>query len=584
MFRIRRVYDITLSIDKDAVRQVQEILRVQFSALAEKEIQSLPAKLVNPLKYQFRTILFVADNQRHRVKGFALVNFDHDLRFCYLDFISVTPQKNAGGIGGALYQRVREEARRLGVCGMFMECLPDDARLCRDPNILKQNRARLRFYERYGAVPIINTAYETPLKPTDDCPPYLVYDRVDAKTLPSLATARTIVRDILTKKYGKACPAGYIDMVIQSFQDDPIRLRPPRYIKKEAVALTPVLSIEQRIALVVNNKHDMHHVHERGYVEAPVRIKSIMKGIDKTGLFDLLPVRHFPESHIKQVHDPKFVEYLKRVCSKIEPGKSVYPYVFPIRNNTRPPKELPVRAGYYCIDTFTPLNRNAYVAAKGSVDCALTAGNLLFEGYRIAYALVRPPGHHAERKAFGGFCYFNSTAITANFLSRHGKVAVLDIDYHHGNGTQDIFYERSDVLTISIHGHPSFAYPYFSGFAEENGAGEGYRYNRNYPQPEKLDGQGYRQVLARALARIRKFSPRFLVLALGFDPAKNDPTGTWTLEAKDFYENGRMIGRLDLPTVVVQEGGYRTSSLGNNARLFFTGLWDGRHLPEKARE
>ncbi|TFG38122.1 MAG: acetylpolyamine amidohydrolase, partial [Desulfobacterales bacterium] len=174
--------------------------------------------------------------------------------------------------------------------------------------------------------------------------------------------------------------------------------------------------------------------------------------------------------------------------------------------------------------------------------------------------------------------------ITANFLSRHGKVAVLDIDFHHGNGTQDIFYERSDVLTISIHGHPSFAYPYFSGFAEEYGEGEGYRYNKNYPQPEKLDGQGYRQVLARALARIRKFSPHFLVLALGFDPAKNDPTGTWALDAKDFYENGRMIGRLDLPTVVVQEGGYRTSSLGNNARLFFTGLWEGMHLPEKARE
>ncbi|MFZ5772979.1 MAG: acetylpolyamine amidohydrolase, partial [Thermodesulfobacteriota bacterium] len=125
----------------------------------------------------------------------------------------------------------------------------------------------------------------------------------------------------------------------------------------------------------------------------------------------------------------------------------------------------------------------------------------------------------------------------------------------------------------------SFAYPYFSGFAEENGEGEGHRCNRNYPQPEKLDGPGYRQVLARALARVRKFAPRFLVLALGYDPAKNDPTGSWSLEAQDFYENGRLIGRLDRPTLVVQEGGYRTSSLGNNARNFFTGLWDGRHLP-----
>ncbi|MEW6521361.1 MAG: histone deacetylase family protein [Thermodesulfobacteriota bacterium] len=578
MFRIRRVYDNTLPIDQDAVAQVQEILKAQFSTLSEKEIRSLPAKLVDPLKYQFRTILFVADNQRHRVKGFALVNFDHDLRFCYLDFISVKPLKNAGGVGGALYQRVREEARRLAVCGIFMECLPDDPRLCRDLRIARQNRARLRFYERFGAVPIINTAYETPLKPTDDCPPYLVYDRVDAPALPSRETARNIVRVILTRKYGKACPAGYIDLVVNSFQDDPIRLRPARYIK-EAANLTPVLSMEQRIALVVNEGHEIHHVHERGYVEAPVRIKSIRKGIEKTGLFDERPARHFPESHIKGVHDPKFVEYLKRVCSNLEPDKSVYPYVFPIRNNTRPPKELPVRAGYFCIDTFTPLNRNAYLAAKGAVDCALTAASLLFEGYRLAYALVRPPGHHAERKAFGGFCYFNSTAIAANFLSRYGRVAVLDIDYHHGNGTQDIFYNRADVLTISIHGHPSFAYPYFSGFAEENGEGEGHRCNRNYPQPEKLDGPGYRQVLARALARVRKFAPRFLVLALGYDPAKNDPTGSWSLEAQDFYENGRLIGRLDRPTLVVQEGGYRTSSLGNNARNFFTGLWDGRHLP-----
>ncbi len=579
MFRIRRVYDNTLPIDKDAVSQVQEILSRQFSALSEKEIRSLPAKLLNPLKYQFRTILFVADDQRHRVKGFALVNFDPELHFCYLDFLSVKPGKASSGIGGALYQRVQEEAKRLGVCGIFMECLPDDVHLCHDPDIQKQNRARLRFYERYGAVPIINTAYETPLKPTDDCPPYLVYDQVEAPTLPSRAMARNIVRAILTKKYGSACPPGYIDMVVESFQNDPILLRSKRYNKKETTPTKPWVSpsIEQRIALVVNAKHDIHHVHERGYVEAPVRINSIMKGIEKTGLFDQMPARHFQESHIKEVHNPNFVEYLKRVCNSIEPNKSVYPYVFPIRNNARPPKELPVRAGYYCIDTFTPLNRNAYLAAKGAVDCALTAGNLLFEGYRITYALVRPPGHHAERKVFGGFCYFNSTAITANYLSRYGKIAVLDIDYHHGNGTQDIFYDRGDVLTISIHGHPSFAYPYFSGFAEEIGEGDGYRRNRNYPMPEKLDGEGYRQVLSRALARIRKFSPRFLVVALGYDPAKNDPTGTWTLNADDFFANGRLIGSLRLPTAVVQEGGYRTSSLGRNARYFFKGLWDGMH-------
>jgi acetoin utilization deacetylase AcuC-like enzyme len=511
------------------------------------------------------------------VKGFALVNYAPDLNFSYLDFLSVQPTKNAGGIGGALYERVRDEAKNLKVCGIFMECLPDDARLCSDRKTLKQNKARLRFYERYGAVPIINTAYETSLEEGDDCPPYLIFDRIGEKRLPSLEAARNIVRAILIRKYGKACPTGYIDMVIQSFKDDPIRLRPFRYIKTDPEVVKTVFSLEQRIALVVNDKHDIHHVNERGYVESPVRIRSILKGIEQSDFFERRSRRHFPEHYIKQVHDSKFVEYLKRVCTHLEPGKSVYPYVFPIRNATRPPKELPVRAGYYCIDTFTPLNRNAYVAAKGAVDCALTSASLLFEGYRITYALVRPPGHHAERKVFGGFCYFNSAAVAAHYLSRHGKVAVLDVDYHHGNGTQDIFYDRADVLTVSIHGHPSFAYPYFVGFKDERGEGPGYKYNRNYPMPEKLDGAGYRHVLERALKRIRSFSPRFLVVALGYDPAKNDPTGTWNLEASDFYQNGLRIGRLNLPTLVVQEGGYRTKSLGTNARGFFKGFWEGMH-------
>jgi acetoin utilization deacetylase AcuC-like enzyme/GNAT superfamily N-acetyltransferase len=579
MFRIRRVYDNTLIIDNDAIVQVQDILAKQFSGLSRKEISSLPAKLLNPLKYQFRTILFVADDQRHRVKGFALINYGPDLNFSYLDFISVQPTRDAGGIGGALFEKVRDEAKNLKVCGIFMECLPDDPKLCRDKETLKQNKARLRFYERYGAVPIVNTAYETPLKKGDDCPPYLLFDRISTKKLPPLGAVKNIVRAILTRKYGKACPAGYIDMVVDSFRDDPLQLRPFRYIKTEPLGVKTVYSLEQRIALVINDKHDIHHVHDRGYVEAPVRIKSILNGLEKNDFFEPRPQRHFPEQAIKQVHDPKFVEYLKRVCANVEPGKSIYPYVFPIRNGARPPKELPVRAGYYCIDTFTPLNRNAYVAARGAVDCALTCASLLFEGYRITYALVRPPGHHAERRVFGGFCYFNSTAVAAHYLSKNGKVAVLDIDYHHGNGTQDIFYDRSDVLTVSIHGHPRFAYPYFSGFGDETGEGAGLRYNKNYPMAEKIDGEGYCHVLVRALKRIHSFSPRFLVVALGYDPAKGDPTGTWDLQPSDFYQNGLMIGRLHLPTLVVQEGGYRTKSLGTNARSFFKGLWEGMHCP-----
>jgi acetoin utilization deacetylase AcuC-like enzyme len=277
------------------------------------------------------------------------------------------------------------------------------------------------------------------------------------------------------------------------------------------------------------------------------------------------------------VHDLHFVEYLKRVCARVPPGKSIYPYVFPIRNATRPPRELPIRAGYYCIDTFTPLNRDAYMAAKRAVDCSLTAAQAILQGYRLAYALVRPPGHHAERRAFGGFCYFNSTAAGAHYLSAHGKVAVLDIDYHHGNGTQNIFYERADVFTISIHGHPHFAYPYFSGFQDERGTGAGEGFNVNLPIPEEVNGEEYRKVLGKALRRVNKFRPQFLVVAFGLDPAKADPTGSWNLLPQDFEANGRMIGSMRLPTLVVQEGGYRIRSLGANARRFFVGLWHGAH-------
>jgi len=266
------------------------------------------------------------------------------------------------------------------------------------------------------------------------------------------------------------------------------------------------------------------------------------------------------------------VRYLKRCCENVPHGSSVYPYVFPIRNATRPPVELSVRAGYYCIDTFTPLNQNAYLAARRAVDCALTAAEALDQGYQLAYALVRPPGHHAERRAFGGFCYLNSTAVAAEFLSEKGRVAILDVDYHHGNGQQNIFYERPDVLTISLHGHPRFAYPYFTGFEDERGAGAGEGYNVNYPLPEVLDGAAFRETLSLAVKRIRRFAPAHLVVALGFDPAKDDPTGTWSLGAQDFAENGRMIGELRLPTLVVQEGGYRTRTLGTNARRFFTAL------------
>jgi acetoin utilization deacetylase AcuC-like enzyme len=170
--------------------------------------------------------------------------------------------------------------------------------------------------------------------------------------------------------------------------------------------------------------------------------------------------------------------------------------------------------------------------------------------------------------------------VAANYLSEHGRVALLDIDYHHGNGSQDIFWRRRDVLTVSIHGNPRFTYPYFSGFEEEKGESDGAGCNVNLPLPENIDGERYRETLAAALRIVRKFEPQFLVLALGLDTAKGDPTGSFRLTARDFSENGRLIGALRLPMLVVQEGGYKTQTLGVNARHFFTGLWENLSPPD----
>jgi acetoin utilization deacetylase AcuC-like enzyme/GNAT superfamily N-acetyltransferase len=578
MFRIRRVYDDITPANKEAIALVQEILRTQFPLLSRRDIAKLPEQLRNPLKYRFRSILFVAEGTRGRIIGFALLYHEPILKFCYLDYISAAERRTGGGIGGALYERVREEALDLNTIGLFFECLPDDPKLSKAPLIRKQNAARLRFYERYGARPIINTKYETPLKPGDDNPPYLVYDDLgQGQGLPR-DSAREIVRAILERKYKGVCPPDYVEMVVESFQDDPIRLRQPKYVKKAPLPLRRYTSLDKQIVLVINDRHLIHHVEELGYVESPVRIETILKELDKTGLFHKVIPRHFSERYIKAVHDSRFVEYFKKVCANLEAGQSIYPYVFPIRNVARPPKELPIRAGYYCIDTFTPINGNAYLAAKRAADCALTAAGQILEGYRLAYALVRPPGHHAGRRSFGGFCYFNSAAIAAQYLSTHGRVAILDIDYHHGNGQQDIFYERPDVLTISIHRHPRFAYPYFSGFADEKGDGAGKGYNINIPlMPEEFDGKRYQQVLSEVLKRVVRFRPQFLIVALGLDTAKEDPTGSWSLEAEDFEAVGKMIGSVHLPTLVVQEGGYDTRVLGINARRFFTGLWSGSY-------
>ena len=236
MFRIHKVFDVTTATNRQLISQVQAMLRVQFQLLSERDIAKLPSQLANPLKHRFRSILLVAEDGNATVRGFAMLLHAPDLDFCYLDYICAGRGETGGGIGGALYERVREEAFQLDVIGVFLECLPDVPELSPDATIRKQNVARLRFYERFGARPIVNTAYETPLNPGDSDPPYLVFDNLgqERKKL-RRDPARRIVRAILERKYGNVCPPEYVDMVAASFRDDPVRLREPKYTKPDEV-------------------------------------------------------------------------------------------------------------------------------------------------------------------------------------------------------------------------------------------------------------------------------------------------------------------------------------------------------------
>lgn len=576
-FRIRRIHYDSLPANRAAIQGIMEITRSEIPDISEEAIAHMESLLKNPVFRNMHYSFFVAENGRGDVLGFAELSHAEDCSFCFLDLIGLRKTRAGRGIGSALYRRVREEALRLRSRGLFMECLTDDPRAFPDKAVMKENSSRLRFYEQSGARPVINTLYEENSLKHYPNPYFLLFDDIGTGLELPLPKARRIVRAILERKYAGDCTEKEIRAVLLSMRDDPLLVRSPRYLRHEKNSRDFSVPVKRKIPLIINDGHDIHHIREKGYVESPVRITSILKHILKSDLFQKCAPSRYSERRIRAVHDRDFVTYFKKVSALVPAGKSLYPDVFPIRRNVRPPKKLVSRAGYYCIDIYSPINRNSYIAARGAVNCALTGADRILRGDRIAYALVRPPGHHAGKNSFGGFCYFNSTAIAAEYLSSYGRVAVLDLDYHHGNGQQEIFYERSDVLTVSIHADPDFEYPHFSGFSDEGGTGEGAGRNLNIPLPEGIDGHRYGRAFRKALLTVRKFSPDFLIIALGLDTAKGDPTGTWNLVREDFHRNGLAIGGLRVPVLVVQEGGYDSRVLGANVLGFFRGLFTGMY-------
>jgi acetoin utilization deacetylase AcuC-like enzyme/GNAT superfamily N-acetyltransferase len=571
LFRIRRIHDDVSPANERALARVQEMLRVQFPLVGAALVDGLSHSMRDPLAHRLRTVVLVAESTR-ALRGFAIVMHAPDLEFCYLDFISAGPNEMGRGVGGALYERVRDECRVLGAKGLFFECLPDEAKDVADRAVLAQNAARLRFYERYGARPIANVLYNLPVKPGDTDLPYLVFDDLGIDRPLERTEGRAIVRAILERKYAWLCPPEYVDQVVRSFRDNPVELRPFRYQKRaQRRPAATVLAEDERVLLVVAPQRELPQAKDRGYIEAPVPTDVVRRELARLQIFQPARAKAFPDACLQAVHDPAFLSYLRRICSTLRGGESFYPYVFPERSS-RPPTDLAVRAGYYCLDSLTPLSRNVWFEARRAADCALTGAQALLEGRSFAYALTRLPGHHAGRRRFGGSCYLNNAAIAAAYLSRHGRVALLDLDYHHGSGNQNIFWERADVLTVSIHAHPRHAYPYFSGFAHERGEGEGLDSNINFPLPEHVDGALFARYLHKALVAIRRFAPRYVVVSLGLDTGKGDPTGSWDLDADDFEVSGAAIAELGLPALFVQEGGYPTRNIARHVRRFFVGL------------
>jgi acetoin utilization deacetylase AcuC-like enzyme len=357
---------------------------------------------------------------------------------------------------------------------------------------------------------------------------------------------------------------------------------------------------------IFSNDHAFHDAPHELYdgalipaYETPARAVIIHEALERAALGPILPPRPFDHQYIRAVHSDDYITYLEHAYERwVAAGgaaAAVLPGVLAVRWMAQPCANPLAAPGYYAFDLSAPIVAGTYRAACASAGVALTGAALLREGAHAAYALCRPPGHHAGRDMCGGYCFFNNAAIAAEYLLREpqdeqgkrdaqqaedqhrsARVAILDIDFHHGNGTQQIFYERDDVLVVSIHADPARHYPYFSGYADERGAGAGLGYNLNLPLEEGISNERFLAVLEQALALIADFAPYNLVVSAGFDTFGGDPIADFALTAAAYPAIGRRIGALRLPTLIVQEGGYAVAALGENV----VGLLRGFALAE----
>jgi acetoin utilization deacetylase AcuC-like enzyme len=314
--------------------------------------------------------------------------------------------------------------------------------------------------------------------------------------------------------------------------------------------------------------------------ECPERAQMVLDRVKSVGLGDVTAPSRFELPPILRVHDAQFVEFLSNAWADWvaagHKGEAI-PDNWPARRMTqRCPGSISGKLGYYAMAAETSISEGSWEAARAAADVALTAATLLHRGASSAFALCRPPGHHAARDLYGGYCFLNNAAIAAQFLCDQGaaRIAILDVDFHHGNGTQDIFYDRADVLYVSLHGDPVDAFPYFSGYADETGIGAGLGFNLNLPLPRATEFPTWAAALATALGRIRKFSPDALVVSLGVDTYIEDPISFFRLHSADFGTYGRMIAGCKLPTMFVFEGGYAVADVGVNAVNVLTGFED----------